>query len=169
MRMAYTLEEFYKLYIREIIWLYGVLVFIVLDWDPRFMTHFWKNFQRAMGTQLMMSTAFHIRIEGQSEMTKQVLEDMLRACVLDLKGSWEENFPLVEFAYNKSYQGSIQMTPYEALHGRPCRYLVYWTKVGERSTTSPELIRDTFPKVDLIRKQLLTAQSRQKSYADRRQ
>ena len=48
----------------------------------------------------------------------QVLEDMLRACVLDHKGSWEEHLPLVEFFHNNSYQVSIQMTPYEALYGR---------------------------------------------------
>ena len=47
-----------------------------------------------------------------------MLEDMLRACFLDLKGSWEEHLPLVEFAYNNSYQASIQMVPYEALYGR---------------------------------------------------
>ena len=76
---------------------------IVSDRDPEFTTHFWKSFQRAMGTQLMMSTAFHPQINGQSERTIQVLEDMLRACVLDLKGSWEDLFPLVEFAYNNSY------------------------------------------------------------------
>ena len=62
---------------------------IVSDRDPRFTTHFWKSFQKAMGTQLMMSTAFHPQTNGQSEMTIQVLEDILRACVLDLKGSWE--------------------------------------------------------------------------------
>ena len=50
-----------------------------------------------------------------------MLEDKLRACVLDHKGSWEEKFPLVEFAYNNSYQAGIQMAPYEALYGRPCR------------------------------------------------
>ena len=88
---------------------------------------------------------------------------MLRECVLDLKGSWEKNFPLVEFAYNNSYQASMQMTPYEALYGRPCQSPVCWTKVGERSTTGLELIRDTSGKVDLIRKRHLTAQSRQKS------
>ena len=76
---------------------------IVSDRDPEFTTHFWKSFQRVIGTQLMMSTAFHPQINGQSERTIQVLEDMLRACVLDLKGSWEELFPLVEFAYNNSY------------------------------------------------------------------
>ena len=66
-RMTFTLEEFGRLYIREIIRLHGVLVFIVSDQDPRFTTHFWKSFQRVMGTQLMMSTAFHPQTEGQSE------------------------------------------------------------------------------------------------------
>ena len=96
--MTFTLEEFCRLYIREIVRLHGMPVSIVLDWDPRFTAHFWKSFQRAMGTLLMMSTAFHPQKDGQSERTIQVLEDMLRAFVLDLKGSWEEHFPLVEFA-----------------------------------------------------------------------
>ena len=73
-----------------------------------------------MGTQLRMSIAFHPHFDGQLERTIQVLEDMLRACILDLKGSWEEHFPLVEFAYNNSYQASIHMARYEALYGRPC-------------------------------------------------
>ena len=60
------------------------------------------------------------------------------------------------------------MTPYEALYGRPCQTLICWTKVGERSITGPDLIRDTSEMVGLIRKRLLTAQSRKKSYSDRR-
>ena len=72
-------------------------------------------------------------------------------------GSWEEHLPLVEFAYNNSYQGSIHMSPYEALYGRPCQSPICWTKVGERSTTGPDLISDTSEKVELIRKSLLTA------------
>ena len=95
-----------------------------------------------------------------------MLEDILRACVLDHKGSWEEQFSLVEFAYNNSYQASTRMAPYEALYGRPCRSLICWTEVGESFITSPDLIRDTSEKVSLIRQRLLTAQSRQKSYAD---
>ena len=130
------------------------------------MAHFWKSFQKAMGTRLTMSTAFHPQTDGQSERTIQVLEDMLRACVLDHKGSWEEHLPLVEFAYNNSYQASIQMAPYEALYGRPCRSPLCWTKVGENSIAGPDLIRDTSEKVSLIRQRLLTAQSRHKSYAD---
>ena len=58
-RMTFTLEEFYRLYIREIVWLHGVPVSIILDQDPRFTAHFWKSFQRAMETQLMMSNTFH--------------------------------------------------------------------------------------------------------------
>ena len=69
---------------------------------------------------------------------------------MDLKGSWDEHLPLVEFAYNNNYQASIQMAPYEALYGRPCRSLICWTEVGESSITSSDLIRDTSEKVDLI-------------------
>ena len=121
-----------------------------------------------MGTQLRMSTAFHPQTDDQSEWTIQVLEDMLGACVLHLKSSWDEPLPLVEFTYNNSYQVSIQMAPYEALYGRPCQTQVFWTEVRERSTTGPELISDTSVKVDLICKHLFMAQSRKKSYVNTR-
>ena len=84
---------------------------IVSDRDPRFMAHFWKSLQKAMGTQLTMSTAFHPQTDGQSERFIQILEDMLRECVLHHKGSWEEHLHLWEFAYNNSYHASIQMAP----------------------------------------------------------
>ena len=92
-RMTFTLEEFCRLYIREIIRLHGVQVSIVSDRDPRFTTHFWKSFQKAMGTQLTMSIAFNPHTNSQSERTIQVLEDMLRACIMDLKGSWRSTYP----------------------------------------------------------------------------
>ena len=95
-----------------------------------------------------------------------MLEDMLGACVLDHMGSWEEHLPLVEFAYNNSYQASIQIEPYEALYGRPCRSLICWIEVGESSITGLDMIRETSEKVSLILQRLLMAQIRQKSYAD---
>ena len=58
-RMTFALERFCRLYIREIVQLHGVPVSIVSDRDPRFTTHFWKSFQKDMGTRLTMSTAFH--------------------------------------------------------------------------------------------------------------
>ena len=157
LRMTFTLEEFCRLYIRKIVRLHGVPVSIISDQDPQFMTHFWKSFQKAVGTQLSISSSFHPQTDGQSEQTIQILEDMLRVCVLDLNGSWEEHLPLVEFAYNNSYQASIQIVPYEALYGRPCRSPICWTEVGESSITGPYLIRDTTEKVGMIPKHLLTA------------
>ena len=79
-----------------------------------------------MGTQLAMSTAYHPQTDGQTERVNQMLEDMLRACVLDSGKSWEDHLPYVEFAHNNSFQASIGMAPFEALYGRPCRSPVLW-------------------------------------------
>ena len=73
MRMTFTLEEFCRLCIREVVQLHGVPISIVSDGDPRFAAHFWKSFQKSMGTQLTMSTSFHPQTNGQSERTMQIL------------------------------------------------------------------------------------------------
>ncbi|GKC04261.1 putative reverse transcriptase domain-containing protein [Tanacetum coccineum] len=69
--------------------------------------------------------------DSQSERTIQTLEDMLRACVLDLGGSWDVYLPLVEFSYNNSYHSSVRCAPFEALYGRKCRSPIMWAEVGE--------------------------------------
>ena len=102
--------------------------------------------QKALGTKLNFSTAFHPQIDGQSKRTIQILEDMLRACVLDFKGSWIDHLTLVEFAYNNSYQASIGMAPYEALYGRRRRSPIYWDEVGERKILGPEIVLKTCEK-----------------------
>ncbi|WMV18640.1 hypothetical protein MTR67_012025 [Solanum verrucosum] len=91
---------------------------------------------------------------------------MLRACVIDFKGSWDDHLPLIEFAYNNSYHSSIQMAPFEALYGRRCRSPVGWFKVGEAALIGPDSVLDAMEKVQLITDRLKTAQSRQKYYAD---
>ena len=106
---------------------------------------------KGYGARFTMSTTFHPQTDGQSERTIQILEDMLRACVLDHKGSWEEHLHFVEFAYNNSYQASRQMAPYKALYGRPCQSLICWTEVGDSAITGQDLIRGTSEKVRLIR------------------
>ena len=85
------------------------------------MSRFWWSLHKALGTELRLSTTFHPQTDGQFEKVIQILEDMLRPCVLDFQGSWMEHLPLIEFAYNNSFQSSIGMAPYEALYGRPCR------------------------------------------------
>ncbi|RVW86081.1 Transposon Ty3-G Gag-Pol polyprotein [Vitis vinifera] len=104
--------------------------------------------------------------DGQSERVIQVLEDLLRVCALDLKGNWDDYLPLVEFAYNNSFQASIGVAPFEALYGRRCRSPVCWNDVGEKKLLGPELVQLTAEKVSLIKERLKAAQSRQKSYAD---
>ena len=141
---------------------------IVSDRDPRFTSHFWGGVQKALGTRLNFSTAFHTQTDGQSEWNIQTPEYMLGACVLDLKGSWASHLPLVEFAYNNSYHSSIKATPYEALYGRKCRSPICWDEVGERKILGPEIIQRTCEKVNIIRDRLRAAQSRQKSYYDKR-
>uniref|UniRef100_A0A2N9H2J6 Integrase catalytic domain-containing protein n=1 Tax=Fagus sylvatica TaxID=28930 RepID=A0A2N9H2J6_FAGSY len=139
--------------------LHGVPVTIVSDRDRRFVSQFWKKLHMAMGTNLNFSTAFHPQTDGQSERTIQILEDMLRACAIDFRGSWEEHLPLVEFAYNNSYQASIQMAPYEALYGRKCRSPICWDDIGERKILGPEIVQHTVDKIQLIRERLRSAQS----------
>ena len=86
-RMTFTLDKLCRLYIRDIFQLHGVPVSIVSDKYPRFTMHFWKSFQKAMGARLVMSTTFHPQTDDQLERTIKILEDMLRACILDHKGS----------------------------------------------------------------------------------
>ena len=74
-----------------------------------------------MGTRLKFSTTFHPQMDGQTERTIQILEDMLRACVMDFGGSWSKYLPLIEFSYNNSYQSTIGVAPYDMLYGRKCR------------------------------------------------
>ena len=135
--MTFTLKEFCRLYIREIVRLHGVSVSIVLNRDPRFTAHFWKSFQKAKGTHLTMSTAFHPQTYDQSERTIQSLEDMLLACVLNLKGSWEEHLSLVEFVYNNNYQASIQMAPMRPYMGGHVDH----QSVRQRWESIPSLVR----------------------------
>ncbi|XP_075499301.1 uncharacterized protein LOC142537692 [Primulina tabacum] len=93
-----------RLYIENVVRLHEVPVAIVLDRDPRFTSKFWTSFQKEMGTQIAMSTAYHPQTDGQTERTIQTFEDLLRAVVMDFKDSWQEALPLVEFSYNNSFQ-----------------------------------------------------------------
>ena len=162
------LDKLAKLYVEEIVRLHGVPISIASDQDPRFTSRFWSSLQDAMGTRLHFSTAFHPQTNGQSERTIQTLEDMLRACVIEFKGSWDMHLSLMEFAYNNSYQSSIGMAPFEALYGRKCRTPVCWDEVGERRLIGPKLVQITFDKIQIVRDRLKIARDRQKSYADKR-
>ncbi|GKE33681.1 putative reverse transcriptase domain-containing protein [Tanacetum coccineum] len=100
------MERLARLYLNQIVARHGVPITIILDHDSRFTSRFWQLMQEALGTRLDISTSYHPQTDGQSERTIQTLEDMLRACVLDFKGSWDVHLLLVEFSYNNSYHSS---------------------------------------------------------------
>ncbi|GKC79110.1 putative reverse transcriptase domain-containing protein [Tanacetum coccineum] len=116
-------------------------------WWPRMKKDIaeYQSMQEALGTRLDMSTDYHPQTDCQSEHTIQTLEDMLRACVLDFRGSWDVHLPLVEFSYNNSYHSSVRCALFEALYGRKCRSPIMWAE-----------------------DRLKAARDRQKSYADKR-
>ncbi|GJX77274.1 putative reverse transcriptase domain-containing protein, partial [Tanacetum coccineum] len=106
----------------------------------------WQSLQKALGTQLDMSTAYHPQIDGQSERTIQILEGMLHACVLDFEKGWDRHLPLVEFSYNNSYHTSIKAAPFEL--------------------AVPEIIYETTEKIVQIKSRIQVVRDRQKSYVD---
>jgi hypothetical protein len=121
-----------------------------------------------MGTDLTYSTTYHPQTDGQTERVIQILEDMLRACVLVYEKKWATCLPFAEFSYNNSYQASIKMSPFEALYGRRCRTPINWFKSWERPFFGPDLVKDAEDQVKIIHENLHITQSRQKLYADRR-
>ena len=160
------MDRLVELFVKEIIRLHGVPLYIVTDRDLRFTSRFWKDLQSTLGTRLNFSTTFHPQTDGQSKRLIQVLEDMLRGCVIEFPRSWDRYIPLMEFAYNNSYRASIGMTPYEALYGGRCRTSVCWTKLNEHKMIGPYIVKDTEEKVQIIWQRLKAASDRKNSYAD---
>nr|CAH66143.1 OSIGBa0114M03.1 [Oryza sativa] len=155
-KTTYSGSRLAELYMARIVCLHGVPKKIVSDRGSQFTSNFWKKLQEEMGSKLNFSTAYHPQTDGQTERVNQILEDMLRACVLDFGGSWDKNLPYAEFSYNNSYQASLQMAPYEALYGRKCRTPLLWDQTGERQVFGTDILREAEEK------------SRHKSYTDNR-
>lgn len=103
-----------------------------------------------MGTQLNFSIAFHPQTDGQIERVDQILEDMLRACILEFRGSWADYVHLAEFSYNNSDQSSIEMAPFEALYGQPCRSPICWIEAGEIQLFGSDQVNRDSKAVELI-------------------
>jgi hypothetical protein len=167
-KTKYPVLAYAELYIARILSLHGVPKTIVSDRGPQFVSKFWEELHKSLGTKLLHSLKYHPQTSGQTERVNQILEDMLRACVLEFPQKWDDFLPLVKFSYNNSYQESIKMPPFEALYGRRCRTPLNWSEPGERWYFRPDLVKETETKVQRIRHHLKEAQAQQKSYADKR-
>jgi hypothetical protein len=117
---------------------------------------------------LIRSSAYHPQTDGQIERVNQILEDMLRACVIHYGKKWDKCLSLVEILYNNNYQASLKMPPFEALYGRRCRTHLSWSQAWEGEIFGPDLVTEAEEKVRFIKKNLEAAQARQKSYHEKR-
>jgi hypothetical protein len=116
-KVKYPVIAYAELYIARILSLHGVPKTIVSDRGPQFVSKFWEELHKSLGTKLLHSSSYHPQTSGQTERVNQILEDMLRACVLEFSQKWDDCLPLAEFSYNNSYQESNKMAPLEALYG----------------------------------------------------
>ncbi|GJX52620.1 putative reverse transcriptase domain-containing protein [Tanacetum coccineum] len=144
-RKTDPMEKLARIYLKEVVTRHGIHVSIICDRDPRFPSNFWRSLQKALGTNLDMSTAYHPQTDRQRERTIQTLKDMLHACVIDFRKGWVNHFPLVEFSYNNSYHASAKAAPFEALYDQKCPSPVCWAEIKQR---------------------IQAARDRQKSYVD---
>jgi hypothetical protein len=165
---TYRVRQYAELYISHIVRYHGILNTIISDRWSIFVPHFWEQLHEYLGTHLIRSSAYHPQTNRQIKQVNQIIEDMLRACVLTGGPKWDKHLPLVEFSYNDSYQESIKMSPFEALYGWPYRTPLSWSESGERVIFGPNIVTEVEEKVKQIRAHILTAQSRQKSYTDKR-
>src|ERR1043165_7475670 len=116
-----TASQLAYLYVSRVISLHGVPLEINSDCGSLLTSRFWQSFQNPMGTYLSFSTAFHPQSSGQVERVNQILEHMLRACVISFGNNWEKSLPFAEFSYNNSFQSSLNMAPFKFLYGQRCQ------------------------------------------------
>ena len=165
---TYSAKRYAEIYFDQIIRLHGIPKTIISDRGAQFIARFWEQLQESLGTKLIRSSAYHPQTDGQTERINQILEDMLRACAIQYGKYWDKCLALAEFSYNNSYPSSLQMAPFEALYGRRCRTLLSWSQARERKVFGPDLVIEAEEKVKVIQTNLKVAQSRQKSYTDKR-
>jgi transposase InsO family protein len=114
---TYRVRQYAELYVSHIIRYHGIPKTIISDRGSIFVAHFWEQLHECLGAHLIRSSAYHPQKDGHMKWVNQIIEDMLRACVLTDDPKWDKHLPLAEFSYNNSYQESIKMTSFEALYG----------------------------------------------------
>lgn len=122
--------------------LHGLPRTIISHRDVKFTSVFWKTLFEKLVTQLNFSTAYHPQTDGKTERVNQVVEDMLRAYVMQQPTKWEDYLHLVEFAYDNDYHTSLHMSPFEVLYERKCRTPSSWSGPEDRLMLGPKILKE---------------------------
>jgi len=104
-----------KIFMKEIFRLHGIPKMVISDRDVKFTSAFWKELFAGLNTNLNFSTIYYPQMDGQTERTNQIIEDMLCMYVRTKLNKWEDYLHLVKFAYNNGYQTSAKLSPFEIL------------------------------------------------------
>eukprot|EP00253_Pinus_taeda_P030577 PITA_30577 len=139
---TYRAAQIAHIFMQNVFKLHGLPKTIISDRDVKFTSTFWKTLFAELGTQLNFSTAYHPQTDGQTERVNQMVEDMLRACVMQQPTRWEDYLHLVEFAYNNGYHTSTQMSPFEVMDGRKCRTPTSWGGPEDKLSLGPEMLKE---------------------------
>ena len=111
---------------------------VISDRDVKFTSAFWKELFAGLNTNLNFSTRYHQQMNGQTERTNQIIEDMLYMFVRTKPNKWEDYIHLVEFAYNNGYQTLAKLRPFKILYNRKCMTLISWDNPAYRLMVGPE-------------------------------
>jgi hypothetical protein len=163
----YTAVSVAKLFVDQIVRLHGVPLTIISDRDKIFTSHFWKELFKAMGTLLHYSTAYHPQTDGQSERVNQCLEQYLRCAVQDNPKRWCRWIPMAEFWYNSSYHTTLGCSPFKALYKIEPNFGAMPNLSVASDSAAHDIALEYQAQNELLRAQLVRAQQRMKSYANR--
>jgi transposase InsO family protein len=104
------------LFFNEVLRLHGVPNTIISDRDAKFSSHFLRTLWYKLGTKLLFSTTCHPQTDGQTEVITRTLSTMLRAILKGNLRLWEECFPHIEFAYNRSIHSTTKLSPFMVVY-----------------------------------------------------
>lgn len=163
----FTAHKVAEVFLDNVYKLHGMPEYIVSDSDSMFTSTFWQTLTHRTGTQLNMSSAYHLATDGQTERVNQQIEYYLRSFIISHPSKWSEWLSMCEFWYNTNWHSAVWNSPFEVLYGHTPTYfgiaasdtvvptdIQHWLSDGEVVTAS-------------VRQHLLRAQQRMKHLADK--
>jgi len=162
----FTTATVAKAFVANVVHLYGIPRSIVSDRDRVFLNSFLQALFPLQGTQLCMSSSYHPKSDGQTNMMDWTLEQYLRCFAGDQPKKWFEWFPWVEYNYNTSTHSSTKTTPFKVVYRTSPPTLLMYVPGTSRIQTVDECLRDRDAIVKELWHNLLLAQNHMKCQAD---
>lgn len=168
LKHPFTANQVASAVLQHVVKLHGVPTTIVFDRDKIFTSSFWKQLFKIMDSKLLMSTSYHPQTDGQTERVNQCLEMYLRCTVHNSPTKWRAWLPLAQLWYNSSYHSSLGCSPFKALYGHEPKFDAFPLLPCADHKPLAELLQERDAHIDLIKQNLLAAQTRIKNQADKK-